>query len=234
MSVARGLCLGHAWKGRCSTWKEGPLECGVPESGCRALSEGVWMGFRPSSWEGVSEGRGGALGGGVGVGLGLCTAGGRLRGQRIRPGSPTGFPAPKWTGKALTSFPSVPSRSPHRLLQGLPHPRWTPNCGWVPLGVGTPSLPQPPLRGAVLEVRPLLLLPFPSLPLPQDPRSWQGPRWAENQARYLNGFLGVQLSCLLLDYENIFYYSIFLLHVLVTHSYNSSFSGYPRDYNMPS
>ena len=38
------------------------MECGVPEFGGRALSEGVWVGFRPSSLEGVSEARGGALG----------------------------------------------------------------------------------------------------------------------------------------------------------------------------
>ena len=65
-------------KGRGSMWKGGPLESGVPEFGGRALSEGVWVGFRPSSLEGVSECRGGALGWGVGVGLGLCMAGGRL------------------------------------------------------------------------------------------------------------------------------------------------------------
>ena len=95
-------------------WKGGRLECEAPEFGGRALGEGVWVGFRPRSLEGVSEGvsecRGGAPGGGVGAGLGLCVTGGRLRGQRIRPGSPTGFPMPKWTGKALAAFPSVPSR----------------------------------------------------------------------------------------------------------------------------
>ena len=50
---------------------------------------------------------------------------------------------------------------PHRLPQGLPCRRWTPNRGWVPLGVGTPPLPQPPLRGAAPGFQPLLLLPFP-------------------------------------------------------------------------
>ena len=35
-------------KGRGSMLKGGPLECGVPEFGGRALSEGVWVGFRPS------------------------------------------------------------------------------------------------------------------------------------------------------------------------------------------
>ena len=51
---------------------------------------------------------------------------------------------------------------PNCLPQSLPHRRWTPNRWWVPLGVGTPPLPQPPLRGAVPEVRPLLSLPLPS------------------------------------------------------------------------
>ena len=46
--------------------------------GGRALSEGMWVGFRPRALEGFSEGRGGALGGGVWAGLGFCTAGGRL------------------------------------------------------------------------------------------------------------------------------------------------------------
>ena len=76
----------------------------------------------------------------------------------------------------------------HHLPQGLPCPCWTPS-GWVPLGVGTLSLPQPPLR-----VRPLLLLPLPSLPLPQDPRGWRGPQWAEDQTWDLNRFLGVQVG----------------------------------------
>ena len=80
--MERGLCLGPALKGRGSTCKGGPLECGVPEFGGKALSEGVCVGFRPSMLQGVSEGvfkgRGRALGGCVGAGLGLCTAGGRL------------------------------------------------------------------------------------------------------------------------------------------------------------
>ena len=100
------------WEGRGSTSKQGPPECGVLEFGGKALGEGVWVGFRPSALEGVSEGvsncRGGALGGDVGAGLGLCTAGGRLRGQMIRPRSPTGSPVPKWTGKPLALFPSIP------------------------------------------------------------------------------------------------------------------------------
>ena len=73
-----GLCLGPVQKRRGSMWKGGPPECGGPEFGGKALGEGVWVGFRPSALEGVSECRGRALGGGVGVGLGLCVAGGRL------------------------------------------------------------------------------------------------------------------------------------------------------------
>ena len=110
-SVGWGLSLGPAWKGRGCPSKGGPLECGVREFGGAALSEGVWVGFRPSALEGVSECRGRALGGGVEVGLWFCGAGGRLQGQRFRPRSPTGFPVPMWTGKALAPFPSIPSRS---------------------------------------------------------------------------------------------------------------------------
>ena len=62
--------------------KAGPLQCGVLEFGGRALGEGLWVGFRCSALEGVSEDvsecRGRALGVGVGAGLGLCVAGGRL------------------------------------------------------------------------------------------------------------------------------------------------------------
>ena len=122
------------------------MECGVPEFGGRALGEGVWVGFRPSTLEGVSECRGRALGGGVGTGLGLCAVRGRLRGQRIQPESSAGSPVPKWTGKVLATFPSVPPFPP----QGLPHPPWTTNHGWILLGVETPPLPQQPLRGAGL------------------------------------------------------------------------------------
>ena len=69
-------------------------------------------GLGPAQLEGVSEGlseyRGRALRGGSGAGLGLCVARGRLRRQRIRPGSPVGSLVPKWAGKALAMFPSIP------------------------------------------------------------------------------------------------------------------------------
>ena len=74
-----GLCLGPAQKGRGSTFKGQPLECGIPEFGGKALGEVVWVGFRPRTLEGASEGvsecRGRALGMGVGLVLGLCMAG---------------------------------------------------------------------------------------------------------------------------------------------------------------
>ena len=162
----QGLCLGPVQKGRGSTWKGGPLECGVLEFGGRALSEGLWVGFRPSMLEGASECRGGALGGGVGAGLGLCAAGGRLQGQRIRPRSPAGSPVPKWTGKALAVFPSIPS---------TPSPTISPRASPVatgPLTMGGSRwvlelLPSPshPSGVPVPEFRPLLLLPLPSLSL---------------------------------------------------------------------
>ena len=46
----------------------------------------------------------------------------------------------------------------------------------------------------VPQVWPLLLLPLPSLPLPQDLPGWRGPWWAEGQAQDLNRFLGVQVG----------------------------------------
>ena len=57
-------------------------------------------------------------------------------------------------------------------------------------------LPTPSYSSGVPvpDVQPLLLLPLPSLPLPQDPRSWRGPRWAEDQARDLSRFLGGQVG----------------------------------------
>ena len=63
-SAGWGLCLGPVQNGRGSTWKRKPLECGFPEFGGRTLSEAVWVQFRPSALEGVSECRGGVLGGG--------------------------------------------------------------------------------------------------------------------------------------------------------------------------
>ena len=50
---------------------------------------------------------------------------------------------------------------PYGLPQGLPHCCWIPNRGWVPLGVGTPPIPQPPVRGAGLRSGLYFCSPFP-------------------------------------------------------------------------
>ena len=105
------------------------------------------------------------------MGLGLCMVGGRLQGQRIRPQSPTGSPVPKWTGKALALFLRTPP--PLSPPGSSPSPLDPYNCGWVPLGVGTPHLPQPPLRGAGPVGLAFTFVP-PSLP----PTS-SGPVWLE-------------------------------------------------------
>ena len=129
--MGQGLCLGPAQKGRGSTSKGGPLECGVPEFGSKSLGEVVWVGFRPSAVGGVSEGvsecKLRALGEGVGVGLGLCMARGRFLGQRIGPGNPTGSPVPKWTEKAPAAFrssvpPHCPATVSHRVSPVLLDP----------------------------------------------------------------------------------------------------------------
>ena len=83
---------------------------------------------------------------------------------------------------------------PQGLSQVLSHCCWTPNHGWVLLGVGTPSLPPPPLRGAGPIGPAFTFAPLPSLPLPQDPHGWRGPRWVEDQVQDLNSFLGVQVG----------------------------------------
>ena len=102
---------------------------------------------------------------------------------------------PKWTGKALAPFPSVPLR---------PSPTVSPRVFPVTAGPLTMGgslcvwelLPSHSHPSGVLvpEVWPLLLLPLPCLPLPQDPSGWRGPRWAEDQAWDLNMFLGVQVG----------------------------------------
>ena len=80
--MGQGLCLEPATRGEAARGKEGLWSVGFQEFGGRALGEGLWVGFRCSTLEGVSEDvsecRGRALGVGVGAGLGLCVAGGRL------------------------------------------------------------------------------------------------------------------------------------------------------------
>ena len=134
--MGRGLCLGPLQKGSGSRCKGGPLECGVPEFGGRALRWGWGVGgFRPRALEGVSECRDGALAGGAGARLGLCAAGGRLRGRRIRPRSPAGSPVPEWTGKALAvplcSFMSPPHTVSPRVSHVAAGPLTVGGSCWV-------------------------------------------------------------------------------------------------------
>ena len=155
-------------------WKGGPLECGVPEFGGRTLSEGVWVGFRPSVLEGVSEGvsecRGRTLGGSVGAGLGSAQQEGGSKGRGLGPGAQQASQCLSGQGKHWPhSLPFL--RIPPHIPQGLPHPGWTPKHGWVPLGVGTPPLPQPPLTDAGPRHLDFIFALLPSLPLPQDLRS---------------------------------------------------------------
>ena len=83
---------------------------------------------------------------------------------------------------------------PHCLPQGLPvaaGPLTVGGSRWVYELLPFPSRPS---WVPVLGVRPLLLLPLSSLPLPQDLFGWRGPRWAEDQASDLSRFLGVQVG----------------------------------------
>ena len=104
--------------------KGGPLECGVPEFGGRALSEGVWVGFRPSILQGVSECRGRAMGGVSGQGLGCAGQEGGSEGRVLGLGAQQ---APRclngqekhWPCSLLflrTPFPLSPPGSPLSLL----------------------------------------------------------------------------------------------------------------------
>ena len=147
------------------------------EFGGRALSEGVWAGFRPIVLEGVSEGvsqgRGGALGGGVGWGLGSAWQQGGSEGRGLGLGAQ---PAPRCLsgqGKpwscSLPFLRAPPPPSP----PGSPRPHWTPNCGWGPLVVGTPPLRQPPLRGVGPEGPAFTFAP------PSLPPTPSGPAWLE-------------------------------------------------------
>ena len=91
---------------------------------------------------------------------------------------------PKWTGKALAAFPSIPS-----CLSPTISPRASP-VATGPLTMGGGShlvsehlpIPQPPLRGAGTGGPAFTFAPPSPLPLPQDPCIWRGPWWAEDQA----------------------------------------------------
>ena len=81
--MGQGLCLEPATRGEAARGKEGLWSVGFQEFGGGALRAGVRVGFRPSELEGVSECRGGALGGGPGWG---CRGGAwALHGRREAP-----------------------------------------------------------------------------------------------------------------------------------------------------
>ena len=69
------------------------------EFGGRAPSEGVWLAFRPIVLEGVSEGRGRALGGGVGWGLGSARQQGGSEGRGLGLGAQLAPPCLSGQGK---------------------------------------------------------------------------------------------------------------------------------------
>ena len=98
-------------------------------------------GLSSSRQEGGSDGRG----------LGL----GAQQSPRCLSGQGKHWPVP------FCSFSPLPHH--------LPHHHWTPNRGWVLLGVGTSSLPQPPLShaspGPAFTFAPPALLPTPSGPV---------------------------------------------------------------------
>ena len=90
--------------------------------------------------------------------------------------------------------PGPPRPSPTVSPSVSPCCCWTPNRGWVPLGVGRPPLPQPPLRGAGPGG---LAFTFasPSLPpTPSGPTRLEGAWWAEDQAQDLSRLLGAQVG----------------------------------------
>ena len=76
--MGQDLCLGPSAEGERQHLQRRASGVWSWEFGGKVLGEGVWVGFRPSALEGVSECRGRALSGGVGAGLGLCATGGRL------------------------------------------------------------------------------------------------------------------------------------------------------------
>ena len=97
---------------------------------------------------------------------------------------------PKWTGKALAKFPSIPPQPLPCPPWGLPCPSWTTN--WVPLGVGTPPFPQPPLRGAN-PVSPAFTFAPPSLPPTPSGSVWlEGASTGRGSGPDLNRLPGAQ------------------------------------------
>ena len=152
----------------------GPARWRGFQRGSPSVEVGPWWGYR----------------GGAGVLHGRKEA---LRAEDSA-GSPTGSLVPKWTGKALTASFRSSAAHPQCVSQGVPCPHWTPNHGWVSLGLVTPPLPLPPLRGAG-PVGPVFTVAPPSLPPTLSGSAWlRGPRWVEDQARDLSRLPGTQVG----------------------------------------
>ena len=90
-------------------------------------------------------------------------------------------------------IPFHSSVSPHVFPRVSPIPTGPRTMGgWVLLGVGTPTLPQLPLRDASPVVPAFTFAP-PSLPPIPSGSAWlERPWWAEDQARDLSRLLGAQ------------------------------------------
>ena len=115
--------------------------------------------------------------------MGSAQEEGDSKGRRLGAGVQQAPWCPSGQGKCwLRSLPFL-----HPLpLQSLLHCLWTSNCRWVPPGVGTPPLPQPPLRGAGPRGPAFTFAP-PSLPLTPS-----GPAWLEGDSVCRGSGLGSQ------------------------------------------
>ena len=117
----------------------GGLQCVEVRPWVRVCGWGVG----PACLEGVSEGSlcievGPWVGLWRGGGLELCSQEGGSEDRWLGPGAQQ---APRCLSGQEKCWPhSLPFL--HAPPPGLPHSHWTPNHGWVPLGVGIPPLPQ--------------------------------------------------------------------------------------------
>ena len=139
----------------------------------------MW-GLGPACWRGSQRGSPSVdVGPWVGVRGGAWALGGRREALRAEDWAwePIRLPCAYVDRESAGPIPFLSfAPLPHRLPQRLPHPSWTPNHGWVPLGVGSPPLPQPPLRGAgprgpAFTFAPPYLPPTPSGPTARGGRS---------------------------------------------------------------
>ena len=121
---------------------QGTPKCQVPR-----VKEGPWVGVE--GWR-----------------LGSAQQEGGSEDRGLGPGAQQAPRCPSGQGKSWPYF--LPFL---RHPSGSPRCCWASNCGWVPLGVGTPPLHQLPLRGAS-PVGLAFTLPLPSLPLTPSGQAW--------------------------------------------------------------